>query len=57
MDDQKTFAALKCLINEQKFALGVNLTNANSAGVPWVSRLRKPVGNVGNDCRCRPRLH
>ena len=34
MDDQKTFAALKCLINEQKFALGVNLTRANTPGTP-----------------------
>ena len=34
VDDQRTFAALKCLVDEQKFALGVNLTSANTPGTP-----------------------
>ena len=34
MNDQRTFAALKCLVDEQKFALGVNLTSANTPGMP-----------------------
>ena len=34
MDDRKTAAALKCLVDEQKFALGVNLARANTPGMP-----------------------
>lgn len=34
MDDQRTFAALKCLIDERRLTLGVNLTGANTPGTP-----------------------
>ena len=34
MQDQEMFAVLKCLINEQKFAMGVNPSIANSPGSP-----------------------
>ena len=34
VDDQSAFAALKCLVDEQKFAIGVNLTSANTPGNP-----------------------
>ena len=34
VDDRKTFAALRVLVDEQKLALGVNLTIANTPGNP-----------------------
>ena len=34
MENLRTFAALQVLVDEQKFALGVNLTRANTPGSP-----------------------
>ena len=34
MDDQQTIAAINHLVDAQKFAVGVNLTSANTPGMP-----------------------